>query len=79
MIFLLKKIYYSIFKKNYNFTKTLINLYYTGKKKLSYLFQALAVVSDLLRMRNFLILQKNIMYSLLEISLDLGLTILTWN
>jgi esterase/lipase len=33
MIFLLKKIYYSIFKKNYNFTKTLINLYYTGKKK----------------------------------------------
>ena len=33
MIFFLKKIYYSIFKKNYNFTKTLINQYYTGKKK----------------------------------------------
>jgi pimeloyl-ACP methyl ester carboxylesterase len=33
MIFYLKKIYYSIFKKNYNSTKTLINQYYTGKKK----------------------------------------------
>ena len=33
MIFFLKKIYYSIFNKNYNFTKTLINQYYTGKKK----------------------------------------------
>ena len=33
MIFYLKKIYYSLFKKNYNFTKTLVNQYYTGKKK----------------------------------------------
>ena len=33
MIFFLKRIYYSIFNKNYNFTKTLINQYYTGKKK----------------------------------------------
>ena len=33
MFFFLKKIYYSIFNKNYNFTKTLINQYYTGKKK----------------------------------------------
>jgi hypothetical protein len=33
MIFFIKKIYYSIFNKNYNFTKTLINQYYTGKKK----------------------------------------------
>ena len=33
MIFFLKKIYYSIFNKDYNFTKTLINQYYTGKKK----------------------------------------------
>jgi esterase/lipase len=33
MIFFLKKIYYSIFIKDYNFTKTLINQYYTGKKK----------------------------------------------
>ena len=33
MIFFLKKIYYSIFEKNYNSTKTLINQYYTGKKK----------------------------------------------
>jgi esterase/lipase len=32
-MFFLKKIYYSIFNKNYNFTKTLINQYYTGKKK----------------------------------------------
>ena len=33
MIFFLKKIYYFFFNKNYNFTKTLINQYYTGKKK----------------------------------------------
>jgi pimeloyl-ACP methyl ester carboxylesterase len=33
MFFFLKKIYYSFFNKNYNFTKTLINQYYTGKKK----------------------------------------------
>jgi len=33
MIFFVKKIYYSIFNKNYNFTTTLINQYYTGKKK----------------------------------------------
>ena len=32
MIFYLKKIYYSLFKKSYNFTNTLINQYYTGKK-----------------------------------------------
>ena len=33
MIFFLKKIYYSFFNKNYNFTKKIINQYYTGKKK----------------------------------------------
>ena len=33
MFFFLKKIYYFFFNKNYNFTKTLINQYYTGKKK----------------------------------------------
>ena len=33
MIFWLKKIYYSIFCKNYNSTRTLINQYYTGKAK----------------------------------------------
>ena len=33
MIFWLKKIYYSIFSKNYNSTRTLINQYYTGKAK----------------------------------------------
>jgi hypothetical protein len=33
MIFFLKKIYYSIFNKNYNFTKTLINQYYSSKNK----------------------------------------------
>ena len=33
MIFFLKKIYYYFFNKNYNFTKTLINQYYTDKKK----------------------------------------------
>jgi hypothetical protein len=33
MKFFLKKIYYSIFGKNYNFTKTLINKYFLNKKK----------------------------------------------
>ena len=33
MFFFLKKIYYYFFNKNYNFTKTLINQYYTDKKK----------------------------------------------
>ena len=33
MIVYLKKIYYSIFEKNYNSTKTLINQYYTSKQK----------------------------------------------
>jgi len=33
MKFFLKKIYYSIFSKNYNFTKTLINKYFLNKKK----------------------------------------------
>jgi hypothetical protein len=33
MFFFVKKIYYSIFEKNYNYTKTLINLYFTNKKK----------------------------------------------
>jgi hypothetical protein len=33
MIFFFKKIYYYIFNKNYNFTKTLINQYYSNKKK----------------------------------------------
>ena len=33
MIFFFKKIYYSIFNKNYGFTKTLINQYYTNKNK----------------------------------------------
>ena len=55
MIFFLKKIYYSFFNKNYNFTKTLINQYYTGKKKLSYPFQASAKAQNIFKMRNFLI------------------------
>ena len=33
MKFFLKKIYYSIFSKNYNFTKTLINKYFLNKRK----------------------------------------------
>ena len=41
MIFLFKKIYYSIFNKNYNFTKTLINQYYTSKKKTGLAFSSI--------------------------------------
>ena len=33
MIFFLKKIYYYFFNKDYNFTKTLLNQYFTSKKK----------------------------------------------
>jgi len=41
MIFLFKKIYYSIFSKNYNFTKTLINQYYTNKQKTGLIFSSI--------------------------------------
>jgi len=41
MIFLFKKIYYSIFNKNYNFTKTLINQYYTSKNKTGVAFSSI--------------------------------------
>ena len=41
MIFLFKKIYYAIFNKNYNFTKTLINQYYTSKKKTGLAFSSI--------------------------------------
>ena len=33
MFFFIKKIFYYIFNKDYNFTKTLLNQYFTGKKK----------------------------------------------
>jgi hypothetical protein len=41
VIFFLKKIYYSIFNKNYNFTNTLINQYYTNKKKAALIFSSI--------------------------------------
>ena len=41
MIFLFKKIYYSIFNKNYNFTKTLINQYYASKNKTGLTFTSI--------------------------------------
>jgi hypothetical protein len=41
MIFFFKKIYYSIFNKNYNFTKTLINQYYTSKNKTGLAFSSI--------------------------------------
>ena len=33
MFFFIKKIFYYIFNKDYNFTKTLLNQYFTSKKK----------------------------------------------
>jgi pimeloyl-ACP methyl ester carboxylesterase len=41
MIFLFKKIYYFIFNKNYNFTKTLINQYYSSKNKAGLVFSSI--------------------------------------
>jgi predicted esterase YcpF (UPF0227 family) len=41
MIFFFKKIYYSIFNKNYNFTQTLINQYYTSKNKTGLTFTSI--------------------------------------
>ena len=41
MIFFLKKIFYLIFSKNYNFSKTIINQYFTNKKKTIFAFSSI--------------------------------------
>jgi hypothetical protein len=53
MKFFLKKIYYSIFDKNYNYTKTLINLYFTNKKKTIVAFSDHGGGPNIFKMNNF--------------------------
>jgi len=58
MIFLFKKIYYSIFSKNYNFTKTLINQYYTSKKKTGLAFSSIGQGTKYIQNEEFFNLTK---------------------
>jgi len=58
MIFLFKKIYYSIFNKNYNFTKTLINQYYTSKKKTGLSFSSIGSGTKYIQNEEFFHLTK---------------------
>jgi len=58
MIFLFKKIYYSIFNKNYNFTKTLINQYYTSKKKTGLAFSSIGQGTKYIQNEEFFNLTK---------------------
>ena len=58
MIFLFKKIYYSIFNKNYNFTKTLINQYYLSKKKTALAFSSIGRGTKYIQQEEFFNLTK---------------------
>jgi hypothetical protein len=58
MIFFFKKIYYSIFNKNYNFTKTLINQYYTNKKKTVLAFSSIGQGTKYIQHEEFFNLTK---------------------
>jgi hypothetical protein len=58
MIFFFKKIYYSIFNKNYNFTKTLINQYYTNKKKTALAFSSIGQGTKYIQHEEFFNLTK---------------------
>jgi alpha-beta hydrolase superfamily lysophospholipase len=58
MIFLFKKIYYAIFNKNYNFTKTLINQYYTSKKKTGLVFSSIGSGTKYIQNEEFFYLTK---------------------
>jgi esterase/lipase len=58
MIFFIKKIYYSIFSKNYNFTKTIINQYYTNKKKIVFSFSSIGRGAKYIQTEEFFNLTK---------------------
>ena len=58
MIFLFKKIYYSIFNKNYNFTKTLINQYYSSKNKTCLAFSSIGQGTKYIQSEEFFNLTK---------------------
>ena len=58
MIFFLKKIYYSIFNKNYNFTKTLINQYYSSKNKTCLAFSSIGQGTKYIQHEEFFNLTK---------------------
>ena len=76
MKFFLKKIYYSIFSKNYNFTRTLINKYSLNKKKHLLLSQVLEVALNIFKVKNFMFSLKSITEFLSGTPVDLGLIIL---
>ena len=58
MIFLFKKIYYFIFNKNYNFTKTLINQYYSSKNKTGLAFSSIGRGTKYIQQEEFFNLTK---------------------
>ena len=58
MIFLFKKIYYFIFNKNYNFTKTLINQYYSSKNKTGLAFSSIGSGTKYIQNEEFFHLTK---------------------
>ena len=58
MIFLFKKIYYFIFNKNYNFTKTLINQYYSSKNKTGLAFSSIGQGTKYIQQEEFFNLTK---------------------
>jgi hypothetical protein len=58
MIFLFKKIYYFIFNKNYNFTKTLINQYYSSKNKTGLAFSSVGQGTKYIQQEEFFNLTK---------------------
>ena len=58
MIFFFKKIYYYIFNKNYNFTKTLINQYYSNKKKTALSFSSIGQGTKYIQNEEFFNLTK---------------------
>ena len=58
MMFFLKKIYYSILNKKYNFPKTLINQYYTNKKKAGVVFSSIGQGTKYIQNEEFFALTK---------------------
>ena len=76
MKFFLKKIYYSIFSKNYNFTRTLINKYSLNKKKTFVAFSSIGGGTKYIQSEEFYDLTKKYTEFLSETPVDLGLIIL---
>jgi hypothetical protein len=58
MIFFLKKVFYLIFSKNYNFSKIIINQYYTNKKKTIFAFSSIGAGTKHIQSEEFFNLTK---------------------